>query len=167
MDRILGHFDGSLVQFLLGLAQRISHQAPVSLVFSLFFDDFLRLEIKTVLRSNFGSFWCLCGSNFGSFWWLSGASPTRGHSKNFASGPYIACVFAFFRRFFGVGDQDGTEIEFWVILVLLWTEFWVILMALWCNSYSCGAVKSGKRMKNTYWEEPHRWKKRGCYSTKK
>ena len=132
-----------------------------------FFDDFLRLEIKTVLRSNFGSFWCLCGSNFGSFWWLSGAIPTRGHSKNFAPGPYIAGVFAVFRRFFGVGDQDGTEIEFWVLLVLLWTEFWVILVALWCNSYSCEAFKSGKRMKNTYWEEPHRWKKRGCYSTKK
>ena len=107
VDRILGHFGGSLVQFLLGFIQRISHQAPISLVFSRF------------------------------------------------------------RRFFGVGDQDGTEIEFWVILVLLWTEFWVILVALWCNSYSCGAFKSGKRMKNTYWEEPHRWKKRGCYSTKK
>ena len=88
-----------------------------------FFDDFLELEIKTVLRSNFGSFWCLCGSNFGSFWWLSGAIPTRVHSKKFAPGPYIAGVFAVFRRFFGVGDQDGTEIEFWVILVPLWTEF--------------------------------------------
>ena len=103
-----------------GAIQRISHQAPLSLVFSRCFDDFLGLEIKTVLRSNFGSFWCLCGSNFGSFWWLSGAIPTRGHSKNFAPGPYIAGVFAVFRRFFGVGDQDGTEIEFWVILVLLW-----------------------------------------------
>ena len=88
-----------------------------------FFDDFLELEIKTVLRSNFGSFWRLCGSNFGSFWWLSGAIPTRVHSKKFAPGPYIAGVFAVFRRFFGVGDQDGTEIEFWVILVPLWTEF--------------------------------------------
>ena len=173
-------------------------------MFSRFFDDFLGLEIKTVLRSNFGSFWCLCGSNFGSFWWLSGAIPTRVHSKNFAPGPYIAGVFAFFRQFFGVGDQDGTEIEFWVILVPLWIElwvilvaiwcnssqrilhqapislvflrffrrffevgdqdgieiefwvilvplwieFWVILVALWCNSYSCGAFKSGKKMKN-------------------
>ena len=148
MDRILGHFGGSLVQFLFGFTQRISHQAPISLVFSRFFDDFLGLEIKMVLKSNFGSFWCLCGSNFGSFWWLSGAIPIRVHSKNFAPGPYIAGVFAFFRRFFGVGDQDGTEIEFWVILVPLWIEFWVILVALWCNSYSCGAFKSGKRMKN-------------------
>ena len=79
-----------------------------------------------------------------------------GHSKNFAPSLYIAGVFAFVRRFFGVGDQDGTEIEFWVILVLLWTEFWVILVALWCNSYSCRAFKSGKSMK-----------RRGCYSTKK
>ena len=135
-------------------------------MFSRFFDDFLGLEIKTVLRSNFGSFWRLCGSNFGSFWWLSGAIPIRVHSKNFAPGPYIAGVFAVFRRFFGVGDQDGTEIEFWVILVLLWTEFWVILMALWCNSCSCGALKSEKNEKHLL-EEPHRRKKRGCYSTKK
>ena len=70
-DRILGHFGGSLVQFLLGATQRILHQAPISLVLLRFFDDFLGLGIKTVLRSNFGSFW----SNFGSFWWLSGASP--------------------------------------------------------------------------------------------
>ena len=109
---------------------KFSHRASISLVFSRFFDDFLGLEIKTVLRSNFGSFWRLCGSNFASFWWLSGAIPIRVHSKNFAPGPYIAGVFAVFRRFFGVGDQDGTEIEFRVILVLLWTEFWVILMAL-------------------------------------
>ena len=136
------------MQFLLGATQRILHQANISLVFSRFFDNFLGLEIKTVLKSNFGSFWCFCGPNFGSFWWLSGAIPTRGHSKNFAPGKYIAGVFAVFRQFFGVGDQDGTEIEFWVILVLLWTEFWVVLVALWCNSYSCGAFKSGKRIKN-------------------
>ena len=76
VDRILGHFGGSLVQFLLRATQRILHQAPISLVFSRFFDDFLGLEIKTVLKSNFGSFWCFCGPNFGSFWWLSGAIPT-------------------------------------------------------------------------------------------
>ena len=74
--RILGRFGGSLVQFLLGFIQRASRKASISLVFSRFFDGFLRLEIKTVLRSNFGSFWCLCGPNFGSFWWLSGAIPT-------------------------------------------------------------------------------------------
>ena len=119
-----------------GATQRISHRAPISLVFSRFFDDFLGLEIKTVLRSNFGSFWCLCGPNFGSFWWLSGAIPTRVGSKNFAPGPCIAGVFAFFRRFFEVGDQDDLEIELWVILVPLWIEFWVILVALWCKSYS-------------------------------
>ena len=152
------------MQFLFGFIQRISRQATISLVFMRFFDDFLGLEIKTVWRLNFGSFWRLCGSNFGSFWWLSGAIPTRVHSKSFAPGLYIAGVFAFFRRFFEVRDQDGLEIEFWVILVPLWLEFWVVLVALWRNPYSCGAFKSGKRMNNTYWEEPHRWKKRGCYS---
>ena len=71
---------------------------------------------------------------------ISALAGGGGHSKNFAPSLYIAGVFAFFRRFFGVGDQDGIEIEFWVILVPLWIEFWVILVALWCNSYS-GSLK--------------------------
>ena len=83
-----------------GATQKFSHRASISLVFLRFFDDFLGLEIKMVLKSNFGSFWCLCGSNFGSFWWLSGAIPTRVHSKNFAPGPYIAGVFAVFSTIF-------------------------------------------------------------------
>ena len=124
------------MQFLLGFSQRISHQAPISLVFSRFFDDVLGLEIKTVLKSNFGSFWCLCGSNFGSFWWLSGPIPL----KEFCTRPlYRWCFLRFFRRFFEVGDQDGVEIEFWVILVPLWVEFWVILVPLWIYQQKNGS----------------------------
>ena len=71
---------------------------------------------------------------------ISALAGGGGPLKIFAPSLYIAGVFPFFRRFFGIGDQDGIEIEFWVILAPLWIEFWVILVALWCNSYS-GSLK--------------------------
>ena len=115
---------------------KFSHRASISLVFSFFFDDFLGLEIKTVLRSNLCHFGASVDRILGHF----GGSLVQfllGFTQRISHQAPISLVFSrFFRRFFGVGDQDGLEIELWVILVPLWIEFWVILVALWCNSYS-------------------------------
>ena len=116
--------------------------------------DGLEIEFRVILVSMWLEFWVVllalwCNSYSGSL-------------KEFRIRPLYRWCFRVFSTIFEVGDQNGLEIEFWVVLVPLWTEFWVVLLALCCTSYSCGAFKSGKRIKNTYWEEPHRWKKRGC-----